>query len=54
MTKSLILINSARARDIRALLLSTDAEKAFDRVAGDFMLATCRHVGMGSRMMAWI
>lgn len=53
-TKSLNLIYAARLRKIECHLLSSDAEKAFDRVAWDFMLVTCRYVGLGKHMMAWI
>lgn len=31
-----------------------DAEKTFDRVAWDYMLETCKHIGLGLHMMAWI
>lgn len=31
-----------------------DAEKAFIHVSWDFMLATCKHIGLGSHMLAWI
>lgn len=49
---SLLLTQAVRNRKIGGLLLSTDTEKAFDWVAWDFMLATCAHVGLGSRMMS--
>lgn len=52
--KALNLIHCAHAQIIEGLLLSTDTEKAFDRVAGDYLFATCRHIGLGSHMMAWI
>lgn len=52
--KPLLLTHSARMHNSEGLLLSTDAEKAIDRVAWDYMLATCSHVGLGSRMLAWI
>lgn len=52
--KSLLLINKIKTSDTEGLLLSTDAEKAFDRVAWDYMLATCKHVGLGTKMLAWI
>lgn len=36
------------------LFLSVDAEKAFDRLDWEYMLATLRHAGIGSRMYNWI
>lgn len=53
-TKALNFIYAARTRKIQGLLLSTDAEKAFDWVAWDYMLGTCRFIGLGTRMMTWI
>lgn len=53
-TKSLNLIHAARQQKIEGFLLSTDAEKAFDRVAWDYMLETCRFIGLGDRILTWI
>lgn len=36
------------------MLLSTDAEKAFNLVLWDFLLGTCYHIGLKSHMLAWI
>lgn len=52
--KTLNLMHAAGMRKFEGLLLSTDAEKAFDRVAWDFMLETCRFIGLGNNMMSWI
>lgn len=52
--KALLLTHAAGTRGIEGLLLSTDAEKAFDRVSWDYMLEVCRHVGLGTHMMTWI
>lgn len=51
-TKVLNLIYVAQKRKIPLLLLSTDAEKAFDRV--DWTFLTLRFLGLGRRMMHWI
>lgn len=52
--KALLLTHAAHSQGIEGLLLSTDAEKAFDRVSWDYMLGVCRHVGLGSHMLTWI
>lgn len=47
--KTLNLIQAVTQDSVEGLLLSTDAEKAFDRVARDYLFATCRHIGMGEK-----
>lgn len=53
-TKALNPIRAARTRGTLMLLLSTNAEKAFDGVHGPFLIETLRHVGLGHRMLSWI
>lgn len=53
-TKALNLIHAAHMKKIEGLLLSTNAEKAFNRVAWDYMLETCKFVGLGTNLMTWI
>lgn len=52
--KALLLTQTVHAGNIEGLILSTDTEKAFDRVAWDYMLAVCAKVGLGPRMLARI
>lgn len=53
-TKALNLIHRSHRAGFEGLLLSTDAEKAFDRVSWDFLLATCSHIGLKAHMPTWI
>lgn len=52
-TKAINLI-VARTRKICILLLSADAEKAFNMVTWPFLLETLRWVGLRQRMMNWV
>lgn len=51
---ALNLIHSLRKTNTEGLLLSTDAEKAFDRVEWDYMFAVCEHVGLKTNILQWI
>ncbi|XP_063806719.1 synaptotagmin-like protein 2 [Pseudophryne corroboree] len=50
-TKLLNLIHLASSSKISTVLLSTDAEKAFDRVNWDFMRAVLEHIGLGPQAL---
>lgn len=49
-----VKIKVARVQKIEDLLLSIDMKKVFDRVAWDFMLETCKFIGLGTHIMSWI
>lgn len=53
-TKVLNLLHVAPSTRTPSVFLSTDAEKAFDRVNWNFMLSVLRHIGMGDTMINWI
>lgn len=48
------LVHAARTSRRPLLLLSTDAEKAFDRVYWTFVRATLEHIGLRASMLSWI
>lgn len=53
-TKALNLIHRAHSDGFEGMLLSTDAEKALDRVSWDYMHATCNHIGLKPHMLSCI
>lgn len=53
-TKVLNLIHRANISKAPCTFLSTDAEKAFDRVNWEFMIAVLKHIGLGNHMLQWI
>uniref|UniRef100_A0A8C5MA17 Reverse transcriptase domain-containing protein n=1 Tax=Leptobrachium leishanense TaxID=445787 RepID=A0A8C5MA17_9ANUR len=52
-TRVLGAIGLARASSTGLLLLSTDAEKAFDRVRWSFMFSALQRTGMGDSFLHW-
>lgn len=53
-TKALNLIHHSCQAGFEGFLLSTDAEKAFDRVSWDILLATCSHIVLKPHILMWI
>lgn len=47
------LLHGAKTNLLSLKLLSTDAEKAFDRVRWSFMKAVLCKIGIGDRLMTW-
>uniref|UniRef100_A0A8C5QNM6 Reverse transcriptase domain-containing protein n=1 Tax=Leptobrachium leishanense TaxID=445787 RepID=A0A8C5QNM6_9ANUR len=47
-------VSAARRSGQRLLLLSTDTEKAFDRVLWPFLFQTLRTLGMGPNFLTWV
>ncbi|KAM9316870.1 uncharacterized protein PAF06_007965 [Gastrophryne carolinensis] len=52
--RAIDVMHWAKSRNVPAMLLSTDAEKAFDRVSWTFMKETLSHIGLGDRMRKYI
>uniref|UniRef100_A0A8C5MBI0 Reverse transcriptase domain-containing protein n=1 Tax=Leptobrachium leishanense TaxID=445787 RepID=A0A8C5MBI0_9ANUR len=52
--RTLNVIQMAQRSDIPLLLLSTDAEKAFDRVSWPFMYSTLRAMNIPAEFIRWI
>lgn len=52
--RALNLIHLANVNFLPLFLLSTDAEKAFDRVSWSFLKRTLTHIGLGNNMLRWI
>uniref|UniRef100_A0A8C5Q0C8 Reverse transcriptase domain-containing protein n=1 Tax=Leptobrachium leishanense TaxID=445787 RepID=A0A8C5Q0C8_9ANUR len=53
-TRALGAMGCAHASQTGLLLLSTDAEKAFDRVRWGFMLSVLRRIGIRERFLQWL
>uniref|UniRef100_A0A8C5R8Y3 Reverse transcriptase domain-containing protein n=1 Tax=Leptobrachium leishanense TaxID=445787 RepID=A0A8C5R8Y3_9ANUR len=52
--RTLQLMHHARRSSQDLALLSTDVEKAFDRVDWDFISSTLTHAGLGPNLRTWI
>lgn len=52
--KTLLITQEIKKSGVPGLLLSIDAEKAFDRVDWDFMIETLKEVGYGEKICRWI
>uniref|UniRef100_A0A8C5Q4M0 Reverse transcriptase domain-containing protein n=1 Tax=Leptobrachium leishanense TaxID=445787 RepID=A0A8C5Q4M0_9ANUR len=53
-TRTLNAIHKARQEEIPMLLLSTDVEKAFDRVSWRFLFATLRAMNLPPEYISWV
>lgn len=53
-TKVLNLLHVAKTSHTPCVFLSTDAEKAFDRVNWQYMFTVLRYVGLGDTIIQWI
>uniref|UniRef100_A0A8C5QK57 Reverse transcriptase domain-containing protein n=1 Tax=Leptobrachium leishanense TaxID=445787 RepID=A0A8C5QK57_9ANUR len=52
--RTINLIHRAQTQGLPTIFLSVDAEKAFDRVEWHYLFGVLRHIGFGSKWMAWI
>lgn len=52
--KTLLAVQKTKDGGAPGLLLSIDAEKAFDRVDWGFMQGTLEEIGLGENMIRWI
>lgn len=53
-TKALNLIHRAHSDGFEGMLLSTDMEKAFNRISWGYLHATCDHIGLKPHILSWI
>lgn len=54
LTKALNIIHLLKGHKEEGLVLYTDAEKAFHRVAWKFMLSVCTHIGLRPNMLKYV
>lgn len=52
--RTLDIIHALKSNSTPLMLLSTDAEKAFDRVSWPFIMEVLKQVGLGMKMRTWI
>lgn len=49
-----VLVHIANTKKILCVFISTDAEKAFNRLNWNYMFSVLRHIWVGERMISWI